>query len=389
MPRISADYFFTPLGLKSDLILDFQDDGLITDLYPASDSAPKDVKHYEGIVAPGFVNAHCHLELSHLKGVIPEKTGMTGFIQSLVSIRSNYSDEDIKSAINKAIINQWNNGIQAIGDISNSGNTIEPKKAFPAMAYHNFIELFSLDPGKAEAVFQQGLDLQEQFEGLRSSITLHAPYSLSLNLRDRVQEFAHFQDKIQSIHFLESQEERQLFDELDGPLMGFIRNIGVGFQAHTYSSPVDLIFEKEKNGPAPLLLVHNTEIREEELQRITENHPQVFFVLCPHANLYIHDRLPPAELFAQFPDRICLGTDSLASNHDLDILEEMKCLQKAFPSISSETLLTWATQNGAKALGMDADLGSLQAGSRPGLVHIKNIDGSGRLTTKSKAQRIV
>ncbi len=129
-----------------------------------------------------------------------------------------------------------------------------------------------------------------------------------------------------------------------------------------------------------IILVHNTFTTEEDIdyvmkggaesvQQPTTNHqPQTFFCLCPNANLFIEGVLPPVELLRTNGCAIVLGTDSLASNWSLNLLDEIKTLRNYHPQLSLEEMLRWATINGAKALGMDDVLGSFEKGKKPGAV---------------------
>lgn len=349
--------------------LEIGDDGKVMGI--RNGLAP-DAKVLHGLVTPGFVNAHCHLELSHLAGKIPRHTGMAGFVVALQPLRDQFSAAEKSSAIESALAEMRAGGIIAIGDICNGTDTLPHKQAHPEFLFHNFIELFGLNPAMAEEIFFRGLELLKEF-GRHSSITPHAPYSMSVALRDKVLGYAKRREWPQSIHFLESQEERQLFEELDGPLMAFIRGIGAVFQAHTYKTATAFVTDSLPLN-CNVLLVHNTEITSAELESIVSGWPRAFFVLCPLANRYIHDRLPAAAAFARYPDRVCLGTDSLAGNDRLSILAEMQVLQEAY-RLPSETLLRWATLNGAIALGLDPSKFQVFEGANPTLIHVADFKG--------------
>jgi cytosine/adenosine deaminase-related metal-dependent hydrolase len=114
----------------------------------------------------------------------------------------------------------------------------------------------------------------------------------------------------------------------------------------------------------------------------------LFLCLCPNANLYIENRIPDIPLFLKHTDRIVLGTDSLASNHQLSILEEIKSIKKIFPVITSAEMLVWATSNGAAALSFDARLGDFSKGKTPGVVLIENLTG-GEIGGESTSRKLV
>lgn len=330
-----------------------------------------DATYLAGLLCPAFVNAHCHLELSHLKGKLPTGTGMAGFITRLQSIRNDFSEAERDSAAHEAAAAMQARGIAAVGDICNGTSTLAAKAAHPEITFHNFVEVFGMQSGRVEEIFLGALDTARQL-GPRASITLHAPYSISIPLRDRVLKYARARGWLQSFHLLESVEERQLFADLEGPLMDFLHELGLGFQAHTYASPIDFMLENfsaETSG----LLVHNTQMQAAEIDDIAHRFPKMHFVLCPLANQYIHGTLPPAKAFAAYPDRVCLGTDSLAGNNQLDIFAEMQCLQAEL-GLPSELLLRWATVNGARALNLDTSQFEIQVGNRPIILHLSGMD---------------
>ena len=167
---------------------------------------------FEGFLCPGFVNTHCHLELSHMLGKLPEQTGLPDFIAQVPKQRG-ASAECIQEAISAADKQMQANGIVAVGDISNFSDTFTLKSESP-IHYHTFIELFTIDAQKAEAVFQQGLELKRQCQ-TPSSIVPHATYSISnllfekINSTIRERSFVYITKKrVQKMLFLKKELER-------------------------------------------------------------------------------------------------------------------------------------------------------------------------------------
>ncbi|HHG83429.1 MAG TPA: hypothetical protein ENJ82_01670, partial [Bacteroidetes bacterium] len=366
MRKLRADWIFANHDLLPQAVLELDADGTVLDVRAAT-PLDGDAEYFQGLICPGFVNAHCHLELSYLKGHIPMGTGMAGFILRLQSLRSHFPEEARIAAAIAATDSMATRGIVAVGDICNGPSALAAKAAHPEIVFHNFVEVFGMQPDRAEEIVLNALALVQQL-GPRSSLTLHAPYSISVALRNRVLDYAATRGWLQSIHVLESAEERQLFAELDGPLMDFLRGLGMGFQAHTYASPIDFVLEHFPP-KVPGLLVHNTQMLPGEIADIAGRFPDLNFVLCPLANRYIHGTLPAMEAFADFADRVCLGTDSLAGNQQLDIFAEMQCLQTE-KGLPTELLLRWATVNGARALGLDASRFQIVKGHCPTLLHL-------------------
>lgn len=383
MHMLASDWLFTGVELLPRRTLVLSETGVVESIL---EGISEEATYHEGLLSPAFVNAHCHLELSHLRGRIPRHTGMAGFVRALQPIRDKFTEDEKAEAIEAALLEMHQGGIAGIGDICNGSTTLSPKQDHPEFLYHNFIELFGLNPNAAEEIFFRGLDLLRVF-GRHTSITLHAPYSMSIALRDKLLGYAQRREWPISIHLLESQEERQLFEDLEGPLLDFIRDIGAVFQAHTYPSVIQFVTESLPHN-CNVLLVHNTEMNPQELATVVEGWPRAWFVLCPLANQYIHDRLPDARMFASHPDRICLGTDSLAGNDRLSILAEMHALQSAC-GIESAMLLRWATLNGAAALGLDTSRFEVAVGSHPILIHLPDFKGESPLISPDSKPQFI
>ena len=111
----------------------------------------------------------------------------------------------------------------------------------------------------------------------------------------------------------------------------------------------------------------------------------MFWATCPNANLYIENKLPNYQHFLETQATVCVGTDSLTSNWQLSILDEIKTILKLQSYLTFDTVLEWATINGAKALGFDHELGSIEIGKTPGLVLLEhNENGISKQTTSKK-----
>ncbi len=386
--KYTANYIYTPEGFLANYLIETNEKGIITDFRPIA--AGEDALFYEGILCPGFVNAHCHLELSALRGLVPEHTGMTGFAGQVVGKRKNISPAENETAIKKALEEMWESGTEAVGDICNEATTAPFKKAFPALFCYNFVEIFGMRENMADTIWEKGLALLPLFEGENQEInlTLHAPYSLSLALREKAKKyFLQSKNKVVSIHLLESKAERAIFEAKTGDFATFYQQIGIDFQGFPSSSPIEYVlfpFENAQN----LLLVHNTEISEIEIDFIISHFANAFFCLCPRSNLFIHNTFPDISLFLKHKNRICLGTDSLASNHSLEMLAEIYAIQQRFPTINLHTLLTWLISNGAAALQQSHYLGHFEIGKNAGIIHIQEISHLS-LTENSKAIRLV
>jgi len=390
--KISAHYIFPGKGnpLKKGVVV-VNSEGEIIDLIDTQGNLQESEKleFYNGIIAPGFVNAHTHLELSHLKGKINQHTGLAGFIRNIGQLRH---PEISKEAIIDADSRMQSNGIVAAGDISNSGITFL-YKAKSKIRYYTFIEIFGIQNHIARERMNFGAGLLEMLKTYQLAGTLvpHAPYSISNTLWQLLSQFTAENGLKWSIHNQESDEENQLFLNKTGKISNFLAAISDEFDGWEAPGITSLKYCKRfyKNIPFTLL-VHNTFISASDLDAISDLKDKICLVLCPKANLYIENVLPDIEMLSKSGFRISLGTDSLASNTDLSILEEMKVIQQYFPAIPLKTLLEWGTINGALALDFENELGSIEINKKPGLNLLTNINfNEMKLTSHSEVKVLI
>lgn len=351
------------------------------------EEAGEDVQNLEGILCPGFINAHCHLELSHLKGCIPEKTGLVDFVVQVVQQR-HFPDEEILAAISKAENDMLQAGIIAVGDICNNTLTL-PQKKLQQLQYHHFIEISGWNPAIAEIRMQKSLDYFKLFHTAfpnHSSISPHAPYSVSSALWQEMEPF--FTDQIITIHNQESVAENELFKSDSGDFKRLYQLMQINNPSFTATGKNSLpsIFNHLESAKH-VLLVHNNFTEQSDIDLIQSSATPVFFCLCPNANLYIEQTLPPVDLFVKNDIALVIGTDSLASNHQLSILDELKTLHQHFPHLPLSLLLKAATHNGATALGMEKELGSFEKGKKPGILLLKNVADT--IIADTSVQRIL
>jgi cytosine/adenosine deaminase-related metal-dependent hydrolase len=382
--KFKADYLF--LGdrmAESDSVLITTEDGTVQDVVPAG-VAGEDILYHPGLLCPGFVNTHCHLELSHMRGMIPEGTGLVDFLSLVIRSRGE-EPAKIAEAIAKAEQEMLDGGIVAVGDICNTADTLEQKWA-GRLCYHNFIETIGFVEQAAAARFEQSRAVYDRFVG-RHSLVPHAPYSVSAGLFRLIAGLAG--NRLLTMHNQETEEENTFFLSGEGDFLRLYAMLGVDVSFFRGTGKRSLesclsYFNKQQT----MILVHNVATGKEDLTMLPVGGPELYFCLCPNANLYIGDRLPDVELFVRQGCRMVVGTDSLASNHRLSVLEELKTLQRAFPRLDTARLLGWATLNGARALQMEEGLGSFSTGKKPGLVLLSGLDGD-RLAVGTTASRII
>ncbi len=389
MKVFRADYVF-PVNadpIKNGVVA-VDDDGRIVSVsnQHLPDNLP--IIQLEGIICPGFVNTHCHLELSHLLGKITPRKGLIAFIKGIQAVRGADPAAITEAAI-KADHDMYENGIVAVGDICNSNITV-PIKAKSKIHYHSFSEVFSFQPSKARESFDKAVALAGEFKPGSSSVTPHSPYSVSKELYKLIKQYSDAADKnLLSIHNQESEEENKFFRYRTGEFLDLYAHFGIDishFKSQARNSVqtiVPLLSKKPE-----VLLVHNSCTNLKDIYFIKRFDKKVHFCFCPGANLYIENKLPKIELFIDQGFNLTLGTDSLASNTKLCILHEMRLIQEKFPAITIERLISWATLNGARFLGIDDEKGSLEPGKAPGLNLITGLDGL-RITAETKVKRLI
>ncbi len=369
--KLRADKLFDGRRMLEDQVLVLNEEGRVVDLLP-SDEAGDSVEQYRGILSPGLVNCHCHLELSHLEGFIPEHTGLVDFVSQVVTKRRAAEDQ-VMAAIEKAESSMLANGIVAVGDICNTADTVH-QKSKGRLHYHNFIELSGWSPSIAATRLQSGHELMEKFRlsgSVRNSIVPHAPYSVSKNLWQLMS--AGFSGQVVSMHNQETTFEDEFFRNGSGDInrMFELLNIRNDHFQPSGSSSLQSVFSNLA-GAERIILVHNSFTSKEDISYVNAHSAagQVFYCLCINANQYIENTVPPLHLLREYHCQLVLGTDSLASNHQLNLMKEIKTLRRFFPSVSLEECLQWATLNGARALQMDEELGSFEKGKTPGVILI-------------------
>jgi len=371
--KFSADQLFDGYSLMDDQqVLITTEDGVIDNVVSVED-AGDDVQQFNGILTPGFINCHCHLELSHMKGMIGERTGLTDFVFKVVTQR-HLPEEEILDAIQKAEDEMLANGIVAVGDICNNTLTL-PQKTKGRIRYHNFIEASGFNPQIAAARFERSFGFFKEFNEHtatgRNSIVPHAPYSVADELWQKIIDFPY--NHFQTIHNQETVAENEWFIDKKGDFVDFYKQMNIDvsfFEASGKSSLQSYLLKFLKN--QSVILVHNVHTSADDLHFAKESGREIAWCFCPNANLYIGGQLPAIDLFIDHDCEIVLGTDSLASNHQLSILEEIKTIRRSFASIGRDQLLRWATINGARALQMDKLLGSFEPGKKPGVLLCKS-----------------
>jgi aminodeoxyfutalosine deaminase len=383
---ISADYIFNGTSFLNNATLVCDQQGVIHDI--VYNQFIEHAQHYQGLICPGFINAHCHLELSYLLSAFAPHQGLLHFLKSVNAQRNKYNREEIGDAIDNADFLMWQNGIQAVADICNTDNTLLRKKKSP-IKYINFIEVFGIDESKAIINHNYAQELKVKFSEVgKAIITPHAPYSVSKNL------FALLNNtdskQLKSMHNQESQEETDLIGRHHGEFVQFLSNIIGETFIPDFNAPHSLAYVAQQ---MPLhqqwLWVHNTFTQTKDIDWAIEHIANNYWCLCPAANLFIENALPKhIEHLIKKQQKIVIGTDSLASNNKLCIATELSLLQQNNNKLSSTELLQFATKNGAEMLDLES-FGNFNKGSKPGIIQILNFSQKETLPLEPQIHRII
>lgn len=349
--------------------------GVITSVHPGSRVQVPDVRNLGNVaILPGLVNAHTHLELSWLRGRVPPANAFTDWVKTLVAIRRGTEQSispEIVTPVHDAIRELRASGTVAVGDVSNSLAAVEPMKQakLRGIVFHELLGFKERDGTLVEATRQQRQAASGG--GIRVSLAPHAPYSTSVELFKAIRAAVNSSDcPIMSVHLGESLEEVELLEKGSGAWRGMLETIGVWRDDWEVPScgPVQFL---DRHGvlDSRTLVVHGVQLDDPSLQRLRALNATV--VTCPRSNRWVGVGYPPIERFYRSGVAVAVGTDSLASVEDLNVFAELKTMRYLAPSVPARTLLESATLVGARALGLDRELGSLTPGKHAELLAVE------------------
>ena len=333
------------------------------------DPGPRDLGNV--VLMPGLVNAHVHLELSWLRGRVPPAARFTDWVKQLVATRRGVEradDPTVLEPLRAAIRELQASGTVAVGDLSNSLASPDPMHAagLDGVVFHELLGFTErdgalIDRTRAERAAAPG----------RVSLAPHAPYSTSPELFRAIRAAVDASAcRITSVHLGESPEETELLATGTGPWRGMLEFIGVWREdwAIPGRGPVEYL-----DGLGVLdgqtLVVHGVHLDDAALARLAAIGATL--VTCPRSNQWVGVGVPPVERFYRSGVAVAVGTDSLASVEDLNLFSELKAMRWIAPGVPAAKLLESATLIGARALGLDAELGSLTPGKRAEILAIE------------------
>ena len=347
-----------------------------------------------GAIVPGFVNSHCHIELSHLHGKFRKGTGMAGFIDQINALRD-WAGADVKARLTQEWMDKmWKDGVSAMSDISNDDSSFKVKSSHKLYT-RTFLEVFGSEPEMCEGVMADVTALKSvaDAEGIDAAPTPHSCYTMSPQLLS-ASSAAGLESGYLSYHSQESQEEEDLLISGSGAMYENRKRSGMSTPPVTGESSLKYFIDRLAAAkPAPydehILLVHNVCLKQDDIDAAKKVMNNVYWAICPLSNIFIHNALPPVPLMRRNGLAITVGTDSLSSNDDLDMVKELVCIRQNFSEIPMNEILVWACLNGARFLSKEKALGSLTPGKTPGIVFVSNVDENGSFTSDSKSERVI
>lgn len=345
MRRFAASYVYTLDGVPlRDGFVEMEDDGTVIRTGLCEDPASEE-NFYDGAMVPGFVNSHCHVELSHLKGRFRKGSGMAGFIDQINELRDAVPSEEKIEILKGEMESLWVQGVAAMADISNCEDSFAVKAASPIYT-RTFIEVFGTEPEDCGAVMASARSLKEKADsyGIDASVTPHACYTMSPELVTAAAAEGLATGYI-SYHSQESDQEEDMIRYGSGAMWDNRKAAGMSTPPVTGTSSLEYFIERLWTvHPAPfeenILLVHNVYLDEVAARAALGVMKNVYWAVCPLSNVFINNQLPPIDLMRSLGLKITVGTDSLSSNDSLDMVKELYCIQSAFPHVTMNELFT-------------------------------------------------
>jgi len=315
------------------------------------------------IIMPVLTNAHLHLELSALRFRIPPSGNFLLWVRQVIKKRAQLSPLEMKEGAQFAIKELLKEGIGIVGDVGNTGLSLEPLLNSPICGYL-FHEIINFRGEKTNLS-----PFHETSPYLKITYSAHSPYTVFPLLLRAIKAYNRKRKRLFTIHLAESQEEVIFLKEGRGPIAELLKERGQWNEAFSPKglSPVKYLDSLEVLDENTLL-IHCIHLEEEDYKILAERKAKV--CLCPRSNLYTGAGFPVLPLFLRYGIKVCLGTDSLASNDRLSIFEEMKTLYHYYSEVDPLEILKMGTINGAEILGFE-NWGTLKPSSYANFIAVK------------------
>jgi cytosine/adenosine deaminase-related metal-dependent hydrolase len=314
-------------------------------------------------ILPGLVNAHTHLDLGSLDNV-PSTKNFIDWLKAVIQHRRSLRSDQVLRNIRAGLKQSSAYGTTLLGDISSQGQTWEVlagETRCRAVVFHELLGLPRPRAHQAWAAACAWLRAHPDEEACRPGLSPHAPYSVRASVFRAAARLSRRQRLSVAIHLAETREELELLEHHTGSFVPFLSELGV-WDAGGLVKGVDDLLQLDEEA-ARILFVHGNYL---DCGLALPRGATV--VYCPRTHAaFGHAPHPFRDLLANGV-RVALGTDSLASNPDLDVLAEARHLHQLYPDVPGATILRMATLSGAEALGWHEATGSLTPGKSADLV---------------------
>ncbi len=336
--------------------------------YPSGAGQGKVVDFGDAVVIPGLVNAHTHLELSDLRGKLPPPKSFTQWLGHIVAFRRKEAGRPLDHAVEKGVTLSLESGTTTVADVSSTGDSLRVLPNLP-IRKRVFKEVICFEPGKVAGVMEEAI---RELSGLKNAVgaycntpllyaglSPHAPYTACPKLYLGCALFARGSDLLLCTHVCETLEEVEFLREGTGSFALMLRALNMlgdwkppGMYPLEYLKATGAL-----TATVSWLLVHCNYLNEKDIKVIEETRSNV--VYCPRSHRYFGHTGHPFQELLRRGINVALGTDSLASNQSLSILEEMKFLHDNYPGLDPVEIFSMATDRGARALGLGERVGRL------------------------------
>jgi cytosine/adenosine deaminase-related metal-dependent hydrolase len=337
-------------------------------------SGRADVDLGDVAVLPGLVNAHTHLDLTGLRGRVPPGENFTDWLRAVIAHRRARPPEQVEADVRAGVAESVGHGVTLLGDIAAGGGSWAALAGAPLRAVV-FYEMLGLPEGRAAAALAAARDWLAAHPATatcRPGLSPHAPYSVRADLFFRAARLARERGGRTplAVHLAETREELELLHRRRGPFVAFLHELGVWDPEGLADSPRAVV--RLCNQAVPRLFIHGNYLAPSA--RVPRRGTVVY---CPRTHAHFgHPPHPFRSLLARGV-RVALGTDSLASNPDLDPLAEARFLHRRHPDLPAGDLVRMVTLAGAEALGWDDEAGSLYPGKSADLAVVPLPAGGG------------
>ena len=320
------------------------------------------------LVMPGLINAHTHLELSHLKGQISERREFFDWIIELVEVRRRLGSKGLQQAIRASLMELLTSGTTCVGDISATEDAL-PMLSKSGLRATIFLEALGPDERKAEQVFR-GLEarlekLETLADRIAAGVSPHSVYSVSPLLINKIAKYTLDNSLPVSVHLSESPHENLYINGRPSSLDGYMKHFGwEGIKREKARTPLSVL---NQAGLENFAAAHCVHVSRQDINLMKKK--GISPVFCPRSNYFLGVGKAPVEEMAQAGVNIAIGTDSLASNLNLNLWDEMR-FAYLVSRLPARNILEMATINGARALGLEGVTGSLTPGKEADIIAV-------------------